>query len=168
MKRARTEEKVLALYPTTRGIGFVVATAPLSPIDWGTKDAEGDNKNAQCLEKAAALIEAHQPDVLLLEDPTAPGSLRRPRILRLSKALAALANTQALDVYPFTYAAVRECFGEFGVRSRYDIAMAIAKSVPAFEEFLPPPRRAWETEHARMSVFNAAALVMTFFATRSQ
>jgi hypothetical protein len=167
MKRAHGE-KVLAIYPTTRGIGFVVATEPLSPIDWGIKDADGRDKNAQCLEKAAALIEAHQPDALVLEDPTAPGSLRHDRIRRLTKALAALGNSQTLDVYPYTYGGVRECFGEFGVRTRYDIAMAIAKTVPAFEEFLPPPRRTWETEHARMSVFNAAALVMTFFATRSE
>jgi len=168
MKIAPIEEKVLAIYPTSRGFGFVVATQPLSPVDWGTKEVHGRNKNARSMERAAALIEAHHPDVLVLEDPTGPNSRHHQRIWRLAKALSALANTQAMEVYPFTYAAVKECFGEFGVRTRYDIAMAIAKSVPAFEQFLPPPRRAWEREHARMSVFSAAALVMTYFATRSQ
>jgi len=42
------------------------------------------------------------------------------------------------------------------------IAAAIAKHIPAFERFLPPPRKLWKSEDARMGIFDAAALASRF------
>ena len=163
MNHTRHGETVLALYPTTRGLGFVVMRSPLSPIDWGTRDVRGSRKNAQCLEKIAALIDAHQPDAIVLEDPTTPGGSRSTRIKRLARAIAALADSQAVDVHAFARRRVQGCFEALGAKSRQEIAVLIAKRVPAFERFLPPKRRLWTTESARMSIFCAAALAITFF-----
>ena len=168
MNHAETRELVLAIYPTTRGFGFVLMTSPLSPVDWGTKEVRGRDKNAKCLAKVAALIEVHQPDAIALEDAAAPGSRRSLRIRRLSRAISSLAEDQALDVQTYSRAAVRECFERFGARTRYEIAMAISKRVVAFDRFLPPQRKLWMTEDVRMSIFNAAALVVAVFAGQTR
>lgn len=163
MNHASTGGPVLAIHPTTQGFGYVLMASPLSPIDWGTREARGRNKNAACIKKVAHLIDAHQPDAIILEDPTAQGSRRSARIRRLSWAIATLAGDRAVDVHAYPRRMVHERFARVGARTGYEIATAIAMSVPAFERFLPPPRKIWMSEHPRMSIFMAAALAAVFF-----
>lgn len=156
-------DTILALYPTTRGIGFIVMQSPLAPIDWGTRDSRGKQKNAVCLKKVSALIDAHQPDAIILEDPTAEGSVRSNRIKRLCRSIASLADSQTIDVHVYSRARVQEFFQSYGAKTRHEVAVVIATQVTALERFLPPRRRQWEIENPKMSIFNAAALAMTFF-----
>ncbi|WP_156527887.1 hypothetical protein [Bradyrhizobium stylosanthis] len=44
-------------------------------------------------------------------------------------------------------------------------AERIAKHIPAFEQYVPPPRKPWMSEDRRMGLFDAAALALTFFQT---
>jgi hypothetical protein len=155
--------RVLSIYLTTRGLGFVLMDAPLSPIDWGTREVRGKNKNAICLAKVAALLEAHQPDVLVLEDTKGKGARRATRIQRLSQAIDSLATDQDISLHRLSRGDVKGCFERFGAHTHYEIAMAIAKRIPAYERFLPPPRKLWMSEDPRMSIFAAAALAITFF-----
>ncbi|HTV26975.1 MAG TPA: hypothetical protein VMF32_04260 [Xanthobacteraceae bacterium] len=163
MNERLTYEIVLAIYPTTRGIAFALMQSPLAPIDWGVKGAYGRDKNASSLRNVAALIEIHQPDVVVLEDPTSPRVRRSARIERLTRAVEALARDRVVDVHRYTHASVQECFSQFGARTRYEIAVAIATRVPAFERFLPPRRKLWMSEDTRMGIFRAAALALTHY-----
>ena len=159
---------VLAIYPTTRGIAFALMKSPLAPIDWGVKGVQGPDKNALCLERVATLLEVNQPDVVVLEDPTSPRLRRSARIERLTRAIETLARDQVVDVHRYPRSAVQDCFSQFGARTRYEIAVAIATRVPAFERFLPPRRKLWESEDARMGIFRAAALALTYYGSREQ
>jgi hypothetical protein len=161
-----TGDLVLAIYPATRGIAFVLMKSPLAAIDWGIKGAYGRDKNASFLRKVAGLLDANQPDVVVLEDPTSARLRRSPRIERLTRTIERLAEDQVTDVHRYSRTAVQECFGQFGARTRYDIAVAIATRVPAFERFLPPPRKLWMSEDARMGIFRAAALALTYYDLR--
>lgn len=163
MKHANRSETVLAVYPTTRGFGYVLMRSPLSPVDWGASTAPGKQKNAKCIVKISALIEAHQPDVLVFEDPTADGSRRSPRIRNLCLAIGRLADAQSVEVLAYPRSRVKEFFKQFGARTRHEVAVVIAKQVTALERFLPSRRKPWQTESPRISIFNAAALAMTFF-----
>jgi hypothetical protein len=159
---------VLAIYPTTRGIAFALMKSPLAAIDWGIKGAYGRDKNASFLRKVAGLLDANQPDVVVLEDPTSPRLRRSPRIGRLTRAIERLAEDQVTDVHRYSRAAVQECFGQFGAHTRYEVAATIATRVPAFERFLPPPRKLWMSEDARMGIFRAAALALTYYDLRQR
>jgi len=163
MNHGTNHGSVLAIHLTTRGLGFVVMDSPLSPIDWGTREVRGKNKNAICLAKVAALLEAHQPDVLVLEEAEGKEAGRATRIRRLSRSIGTLARDQAISLHRLSRKDVKRCFERFGARTHYEIAMAIAKRIPAYERFLPPPRKLWMSEDPRMSIFAAAALAITFF-----
>lgn len=154
---------VLAIYPITRGVGFALMKSPLSPIDWGIKGIQRGDRHASCLEKVAALVERHQPDTIVLEDPTAPRLQRARGIDRLTRAIESLARHERIDVYRYPRSVVQECFSQFGVRTRYDIAAAIAARIPVFERFLPHKRKLWESEDPRMGIFRAAALALTHY-----
>jgi len=163
MNHAITHGRVLSIHLTARGLGFVFMDGPLSPINWGTREVRSRHKNAQCLSKVAALLDAHQPDALVLEDPTGRGSRRAARIQRLSRSILTLANDQAVSLHLFSRRDIRRCFERFGAATRFEIAMAIAKRIPAYERFLPPPRKLWMSESPRMSIFDAASLAITFY-----
>lgn len=163
MNERTPSDIVLAIYPTTSGIAFALMKSPLAPIDWGIKGAQSPNKNALMLERVAALLHANQPDVVLLEDPTSPRLRRAPRIERLTRAIETLARDEAIDVHRYPRSAVQECFSQFGARTRYEIAVTIATRISAFERFLPPRRKLWMSEDARMGIFRAAALALTYY-----
>lgn len=154
---------VLALYPITRGVAFALLKSPVAPIDWGIKGIERGDRHASSLEKMAGLLGRNRPDAIVLEELTAP-RLRRARGLeRLVRGIDRLAQNEGIDVYRYPRSAVQECFSQFGARTRYDIAAAIAARIPALERFLPHRRKLWESEDPRMGIFCAAALALTHY-----
>ena len=88
---------------------------------------------------------------------------RSPRIERLTRAIEILAQDQVIDVRRYSRLVVQDCFTQFGARTRYETAVAIATRIPAFERFLPPRRKLWMSEDVRMGIFGAAALALTYY-----
>lgn len=168
MNRNLDGDVVLAIYPSTRGIAFALMKSPLAAIDWGIKGAYGVDKNALLLKRVAELLEINQPDVVVLEDPTSARLRRAARIGRLTRAIERRAEDQVIDVHRYSRATVQECFGQFGARTRYEVAVAIATRIAAFERFLPPPRKLWMSEDSRMGIFRAAALALTYYDLRAK
>jgi hypothetical protein len=138
MNPVKESLSVLAVRPTSRGCAFVVMTSPI-----------------------------HQPDVLALEDLGSNGSHRAPRIKRLLRAISALGTDRAIEVHAYSRSSVRACFERFGARTRHEIAVTLAQRIPAFEFYLPPPRKIWMNEDPRLSIFDALSLALTFFLTET-
>ena len=159
---------VLALYPTTRGFSFILFEGPESPYDWGVKNIPGTRKNERCIRAIKKLVDRFQPFVIVLEDATDSAVHRSPRIQKLSWAIAHLANSEHIEVHRYMRATVRNTFRRSGAKTKYEIAQAIAIYIPAFVHRLPPIRKPWMCEDPRMSLFDAAALGLTYFATRPQ
>ncbi len=159
MSGARDRALVLAIQPFFRGIAFTLFEGPLSPIDWGIKDTRRGERNIRSLKAAIDLIDRLQPDVVVLGDVHRRGQ----RIRRLGQLIVGHAEGQSIDVCRYTRRQVRECFRDVGAKSRYEIAQAIASRVHAFAHRVPPVRKVWKSEDERMCLFDAAALVMTFY-----
>ncbi len=45
--------------------------------------------------------------------------------------------------------------------TKYEIARRVAERFPVLRRALPPKRQIWESEHYRMSIFDAAALLFS-------
>jgi hypothetical protein len=156
-------ELVLAIYLTRRGFAFVLFEGSLSPIDWGSTRRYGPEKNEHCLRIAGALFSRYHPDVLVLQDTSWTGTRRSQRVMTLNAALFEFAERQDLPVCAFSRDSVRAMFSYLGSPTKRAIAEVIAKHIPAFEPYLPPERKPWMEEDARMGIFDAAALALTFF-----
>jgi len=163
MTDGSTDALVLAIYPITRGVAFVLMKSPLAPIDWGIKGIDARDRHASSLEKVAALLKCSRPAAIVLEDPTLPRLRRAPKLKRLMLAIERLARRARIDVYRYSRSAVQECFSHFGARTRYETAAAVAARVPALARFLPRRRKLWESEDSRMGIFRAAALALTHY-----
>lgn len=167
MTGARRDPWVLALYPFTRGIAFTFFHAPLSPLDWGIKRITGDRKNVRGFRIAQALIERYQPDAVVMGNCSDPHSRRSGRVCRLEQMIAGHVTARGYELHTFKREEIRACFKGVGAITRHEIAQAIASQVHALARHLPPVRQIWATEDARMSLFDAASLAMTFYCTAS-
>lgn len=146
---------VLAVHPNTRGFGWAAFTGPFSPHDWGTVGARGTGKNETCLRKVEKLLDQLSPAVLVLEAFEGEGAARQPRLVRLGRALVALAVSRGIEVAVYPFKEVRRCFETVGAKTRTEIAEAVGRMISAFAHLVPPRRKAWEAEHWRLSVFCA-------------
>jgi hypothetical protein len=158
------EKLVLALYLQTRGFAFVLFQGWKMPIDWAVHDIRGLDKNARCLKRIAALLELHSPDIVVLQETSEDGTRRAMRIRNLNRNVADLIECHGIAVRTYARSEVRQCFAEFyGATNKKMIAETIANQIPDFSLYVPPPRKPWMSEHARMGIFEAAALAWMYF-----
>lgn len=152
-------DRLLAIAPTARGFAFVVFESPLSPFDWGMLRITGPCKNAKTLERIETIIANCHPQAIVLPDVSG----RRPRIRALDLAIRHMAASAQIEAYSYDRAAIRRCFAPAGVRTKVEIAHAIARMIPAFSHRLPPIRKIWMNEDMRQSLFDAAALGLVYY-----
>lgn len=168
MSGAHLQRLVLALYPFRRGVAFVFFEGPGSPFEWGVKEIRKTNKNGKTLEAVKKLIDQYRPEVLVIEDTSERGSRRTSRIRRLYRMLGHLADAEYVDVCRCTKREVQACFKPVGASTKYEIAKAISLQIPAFAHRMPRFRMPWMNEDSRQSLFDAAALGLTYFAWHQQ
>lgn len=152
--------RVLAIAPSTKGVGFAVLEGRDTLVDWGVKSVNG-NKNVQSLAKVKELIAQYQPGVMVLQDTSTKDSRRSPRIKALSRKIIALAATHKISVKAFSQEQVRAAFFADGQGTKHAIARMLAQRFP--EELgsrLPPKRKPWMSEHYQMDIFDAVALAL--------
>ena len=168
MNTTQRYKRVLAIYPNAYGAAFVVFEGSLSPIDWGVIEVRGRDRNSRCLQIINRIVERHQPDVFVLRDPSSAGTHRSRRVAKLNAAIVNLAELNDIPIYTYSRTDVRNAFAYLGLANKHAIAEAIAKHIPAFERYVPPPRKLWRTEHFQMGLFDAAALALTFYQQKAK
>ena len=161
--RHRRHTLVLSIYLNTRGFAFVLFEGSLAPFDWAAQTIRGRRKHARCLLRIAALLNRYEPDVIVLQDMARASNRRAMRLISLNAEIDAMAQERGVPVFAYSRADVDNAFAPFGLGNKHDMAELIAKHAPAFERFVPPPRKPWMSEDARMGIFDAAALGFVFY-----
>jgi hypothetical protein len=159
----RRRDLVLAIHLQSRGFAFVLFEGRLAPVDWGVFDARGVDKNTRSLMRIASLLTLHTPDVLVLQDMSEQGTIRARRIQELNRRIAEVADERGILVLTYSRAQIVAQFEEFGSQTKHEIAETIAKHIPALGLYVPPTRKPWMSEDARMGIFDATALAWLFF-----
>ncbi|HTV30639.1 MAG TPA: hypothetical protein VMF32_23040 [Xanthobacteraceae bacterium] len=155
---------MLGLHPVSQGFGWALFDGPDSLFDWGTADIrKGDNVRA--LLRAAQLFDKYRPPLLILEEFDGTQSRRQPRLRLLCRAVVARAELRNMRVH--RYAREEIAAALFPARTRYEIALAVAARLEHLQLHVPKKRKVWERERLAMSVFCAAACVLSYYAARS-
>lgn len=154
---------VLAVFPFTRGFGYVLFEGPQKPVDWGIKQIKEGDKNVGSLSKFSQLVGWYRPDTTVFEDYRGLGSRRARRIENLIDSMTGLAKRQQVETRRYSRDMIRQCFSVKGASTKREIAEVIAKRFPELGIRLPAERKIWMSEDPRMSMFDAAALALTFF-----
>jgi Holliday junction resolvasome RuvABC endonuclease subunit len=160
--------RILSIAPSYRGFGFVVLEGEETIMEAACKTVKGD-KNAQVLKKVEALLAHYQPGVLVLENTSAEGSRRWPRIRMLCKQIIKRAESRKVRVKLFSREQVMKTFLTDGQGTKHDLAEMMAKRFPEqLGPQLPPKRKFYMNEDPRMAIFDAVALALVFRLKRTK
>jgi hypothetical protein len=146
----------------TKGFGYVLLQHWFSPVDWGTPELVGPDREKRCLKHIDALLTLHTPDILVLQDMSKTGTRRAPRIRALNRQTLQLAKRRGVTVRTYSREQVLRYFEDLGATTKHRIAEIIAQHIPALGLYLPPPRKPWKTADPRMGIFEAVALVWKY------
>ena len=158
-------KRVLAIDPINKGFGFAVLDGPRVLLDWGLKGTTRMRgpRERWCLRQIDELIDSYQPDRILVEDCRAPGSRRGKRCDALIAKIAKLAQKRGLPARRIALTRMRRVWRSAGACTKYKVALAIAGRFPELAWRLPPIRKPWMSEDARMGIFDAVALALAFY-----
>ena len=154
--------RVLAIDPTSKGFGYAVLEGPDELIDWGVKE-DRQNRNTRCLKQIAGLIERWRPDVFVVEEVRGKSSRRSLRVRELITETLNLAAVKGIRRFTITRPMIRITFATDGVLTKHHIATDIARRFPELARRLPPLRKPWISEPARMSIFDAVSYALTYY-----
>ena len=157
-------ETVLAVHPFDRGFGWILFEEPYVPLDWGVVERRY-RRNEQCLTVVRGLVLRYRPVVLALEAFDLPPRPRAARIRRLCRSIVKLAALNGVEV---SVHARRDVHAVMGQSTRYAIAATVAQRIEPIRSRLPTKRAVWESERPNMSLFSAAAVGLTYYASRDQ
>jgi hypothetical protein len=161
MTRIADNRSIVAIDPTPRGLAFAFFESG-ELLDWGTRRSDGSE-----LAVLERLLGGFKADVLVLENPDAAGSERRPRMRVVLRRLAEDALTRGVAVVTVGRRDVREEYGRQGVTRKHGVAAAIAALFPEVEPLVPRVRKVYRSEEARAEIFDAISLVLHAFPLES-
>jgi hypothetical protein len=163
MNAPRKYALTMSLYVNSRRFAFVLFEGTLSPYDWGMIEVRGAKNQQRVMDKVTSLLRRYVPDVLIMQDMGPEGTRRANRLALLNSALGSVVQELGIPIFTYSRADVYSEFRSMGFANKQMLAVLIAKHVPAFERHVPPPRKPWMSEDARMGLFDAAALALLFF-----
>lgn len=154
--------RILAVDPMTRGFGYVIFEHPFNLEEVGFARIL-EEKRLGAIAYFEKLLADFEPGTVVLEDAEAPGSRRHYRVRELIETLATLARERGVAVSLIARTAVVARFSSGEARAtKQMIAQTLARHFPELRFKLPKPRKAWESEDERMSIFDALALAVTY------
>jgi RNase H-fold protein (predicted Holliday junction resolvase) len=154
--------RIFALDPTTKGFGYAVFELPFRLVAWGLAHVSGE-KESGAIARFEALLDQFRPDVVVLEDPAAPGSRRRPRVQKLLEKLVETARERGIEVQALPRLAVIECFSSPDERAtKFSITKRLAETFPELAAKMPQRRKIYQSEDERIAIFDALALAVAY------
>jgi hypothetical protein len=159
--KPRKNALVLSVYCNSRGFGFVIFEGSLAPFDWGICVRRGSKRGQLLLSRVESLLDRYEPDILVTQDVSR--NTRSGAALAMVTDLRAATEKRGIPVYTYSRRDVEDAFEPYGANNKQEIAELIARNIPAFERYVPPPRKPWMSEDARMGLFDAAALGLVFY-----
>jgi len=91
-------------------------------------------------------------------------ALRAEALVAFMGAVAEVLGELRIGVHTYSRGAVRGVFASAGAFTKDAIAREIASRFPELHPRVPKPRAIWESEDARMSIFDALAFALTHLA----
>jgi hypothetical protein len=109
------------------------------------------------------LLEIYRPDVIVTRKLQHGSRRDNPQTRLILRTAQRLAERASVTIVQLSETQLREHCGTFGAYTKHQIASFIAHKFPELAHRLPPPRRLWESERARMSIFDAVSFGVTYF-----
>jgi len=166
MSSQTNDRRVLALDVRPRSFGYVVFEGPDRLLDWGVRSfRKGVNSvRVPLATKIAALMEEFDPAIVVTKEAPSRKKVNRAKSRRILDVIRHKASICGIQTRVFKRRTVKNLFGGQVRLTKYQIATALAERFAELAPILPPKRKPWQSEDYRMSIFDAAALGVAYFA----
>jgi hypothetical protein len=162
MNPTQKQFSILAITLSSRGFGYAVMEDENRLISYGNKAFKND-RNARSLIQIEKIIARTNLDLLVLQDVNAKGTHRAPRIKQLHRKVMALAKKHKIKVAKISRKELRVALLDREDGTKHEMAELMAKQFPdELAAYLPPKRKPWTSEDARMDIFDAVGLVVAW------
>lgn len=157
MKRSLSQHSAfIGISPCTKGFGFAVLEARGRLVSWGVARLYSSS-NEEFQQRLEALIVRYGIALLCLDDLA--GQHRRGRRARtLYRHAAGVARRTSVPTSLISRNRVLECLGLEARATKYEVAVRVTELFPELVDALPPPRKPWHSEDARIALFIAVSL----------
>lgn len=159
--------RILALDVRSYRIGYVAMEAPGRVLDFGVTRFR-KRRILVAIACLSRILERFHPDVLVLRKVSASSTRNTSGTRRIARLATLYARRNKIVAVMIREKQVRDHFDDKGAHTKYRAALFLLNQFPELEWKLPPPRKAWKREHPNMSIFDAAALGVTYLTSMSQ
>jgi hypothetical protein len=160
---------ILAIDLRHRRFGYAVFKGHRQLRDSGLRvyRAVGEVEAAMANKRLAVLLESFSPSAIVVKRERWDRAQTSSHIRSLVEVMTRVASAHSVPIFLIEHDNVRQTFRNMGCETRDEIAAALARIFPKLVWRLPPKRRAWQSEHPRMAMFDAIALGLAYWQHQS-
>jgi hypothetical protein len=164
------DPRILAIDLRHNRSGFASFEGHRQLLGWGVRFyATGDEPESVMMGKRVkALLQLYNPSVIVIMNERWDRAIDDPRAGLLNDAILRLADAAQIEVRTLRQEQIRQSFALMNSHTRYEAASSLARIFPELASRLPPQKRAWETEHSIMPMFDAVALGLAYWSQESE
>jgi hypothetical protein len=129
--------------------------------------AVGEAEAAMASKRLAVLLKSFSPSAIVVKRERWDRAQTNSHIRSLVEVVIRVASAHSVPIFLIEQDDVRKTFSNMDCETRDEIAAALARIFPELVWRLPPKRRAWQSEHPRMAMFDAIALGLAYWQHRS-
>jgi hypothetical protein len=162
MTNMGSQKRVLALDLRPRSFGFVVFEGPSNLLDWGVRSfpPEGNVVKFPATSKLLALIDEFKPAAIVSKEWATGKHEKKAAIIA---TIQKQAKGRRIPIICMSPVAIKKATTGFE-DNKFGVASALAQQFDVLVWKLPPKRKCWQSEDYRMSIFDAAAIGVAYFA----
>ncbi len=163
--RAIHDPRILAIDLRPQQFGYAVFEGPKQLLDWGVAYYRpgGEAGAAVAARRVAELVRVFLPSAIVVKKDRREVTRNSFGVRPILKAIRRKASARGIPVCFIARKEVREAFRVFRAKTKYEIACRLAVTYPELLWKLPPQRKFYESEHPCMTIFDAAAMGVTYW-----
>lgn len=159
------DRRVLAIDLRPRRFGYAVFEGADFLLDWGVSGYEpgGDVGDSVAGKRLTALLRFSSPAAVVVKQERWDSAKTNPPMQSMVEAIIRETSARSIPIYLIEQNELANTFRSLECETKYEIAAVLTRIFPELVWKLPPKRQIWESEHPRMTMFDAVALGFTYW-----
>jgi len=161
------DPRILAIDLRPRRFGYAVFEGPRMLLDWGISAylPDGDGRGEIAGRRLAALLRISSPSAIVVKTERweSARTSTSPGARFLMDAITREASARSIPICLIAEDELKSTFVNLQCVTKYEIAAVLTRIFPELLWKLPPKRQIWQSEHPRMTMFDAIALGLAYW-----
>ena len=134
-------------------------------LDWGVSGypPEDHGEPVVASKRLAALLKVSSPSAIVVKTERWNSAQTSAGARSLAEAISGESSARSIPICLVRQDELASTFLNLQCETKYEIASALTRIFPELLWKLPPKRQVWQSEHPRMTMFDAIALGLAYW-----